>query len=131
EKKAHVDVTRAKGQVWANPTVLEQILTNLISNALKFMPSDVAPRIEIWTKQESGMLRVHVRDNGIGIDPESQAKIFRIFERLHDEQEYPGTGIGLGIVRKGTERMGGHVGVESAPGRGSCFWVELPVGPGV
>jgi signal transduction histidine kinase len=66
-----------------------------------------------------------LRDNGIGIAPEYQERIFRIFERLHGPDTYAGTGVGLSIVRKGVERMGGQVGVESAPDQGSTFWVEL------
>lgn len=71
-------------------------------------------------------VRLWVEDNGIGIAPEYQERIFRVFERLHGIETYPGTGIGLAIVRKGMERMGGRVGVESQPGRGSRFWIELP-----
>jgi signal transduction histidine kinase len=67
-----------------------------------------------------------VEDNGIGICPEHRDKIFRVFERLHGQKAYPGTGIGLAIVKKGIERLGGSVGVVSEPGRGSRFWFELP-----
>ena len=70
--------------------------------------------------------RVWVGDDGIGIRPEHREKIFRVFERLHGQKAYPGTGIGLAIVRKGIERLGGTVGVESEAGRGSRFWFELP-----
>ncbi len=73
------------------------------------------------------MLRLFVRDNGIGIDPAYQDRIFRVFERLHDTRKYPGTGIGLVIVRKGVERMGGRTGMQSTPGVGSTFWFELPM----
>jgi signal transduction histidine kinase len=71
-------------------------------------------------------VRLWIEDNGIGIAPEYQERIFRMFERLHAAGEYPGTGIGLAIVRKGTERMGGRVGVKSVPGTGCRFWLELP-----
>ncbi|NJL70056.1 MAG: sensor histidine kinase [Microcoleus sp. SM1_3_4] len=70
-------------------------------------------------------IRLWVEDNGIGIAPEHQKRIFRVFERLHGIESYPGTGIGLAIVCKGVERMGGRVGVESQLGQGSRFWIEL------
>ena len=71
-------------------------------------------------------MRLSVSDNGIGIEPEHHGKIFGLFERLHSNQDYPGTGVGLALVRKGVERMGGRVGIESEPGKGSLFWVDLP-----
>ena len=71
-------------------------------------------------------VRLEVADNGIGIEPVFQEKIFKVFERLHSTEAYPGTGIGLAIVRKGVERMNGRVGVISELGQGSCFWIELP-----
>ena len=67
-----------------------------------------------------------IEDNGIGIAPEYYQRIFRVFERLHGVESYPGTGIGLAIVRKGVERMGGGVGIESQANGGSRFWIELP-----
>jgi len=78
------------------------------------------------SKGAGEVVRLWVEDNGIGIAPEYHERIFRVFERLHDIEAYPGTGIGLAIVRKGAERMGGRVGVESEVGKGSRFWVELP-----
>jgi signal transduction histidine kinase len=71
------------------------------------------------------MVRLWVEDNGIGIAPENLERIFGAFARLHGKQDYPGTGLGLTIVRKGAERMGGRAGVESELGKGSRFWVEL------
>jgi PAS domain S-box-containing protein len=75
----------------------------------------------------TGFVRLCVQDNGIGIEPENVKKLFIAFQRLHGKEEYPGTGLGLAMVRKGAERMGGRVGVESEPGKGSTFWIELPV----
>ena len=70
-------------------------------------------------------LRIWVEDNGIGIEQEFHEKIFGLFERLHPSHAFPGTGLGLAIVRKGVERMGGRVGLESTIGESSRFWVEL------
>jgi signal transduction histidine kinase len=67
-----------------------------------------------------------VEDNGIGIEPGYQERVFQIFERLHGIETYPGTGVGLAIVRKGATRLGGRSGVESGSGQGSKFWIELP-----
>ena len=113
--------------VLAHEATLTQMLFNLISNGLKFKKPDTQPRVEIAiTRREEGMLRIAVADNGIGIMPQHLGKLFRVFERLHGVEEYPGTGIGLAIVKRGSERMGGRCGVESKEGEGSTFWVELP-----
>jgi len=101
------------------------LITNLLSNALKFIPSDVQPQVRIWEERNGDCVRLYVQDNGIGIAPRDQEKIFDAFQRLHSKQAYPGTGLGLAIVRKGAERMGGRAGVESEPGKGSRFWVEF------
>jgi signal transduction histidine kinase len=85
----------------------------------------VTPRVRIWTEEDSLRVRLFVADNGIGIATDKHERIFQIFERLHGIETYPGTGIGLAIVRKGMERLGGRAGVESTPGRGSTFWIEL------
>lgn len=111
--------------VMANAVLLEQILANLVTNALKFVAPGLTPEVRIWAEPHGDFLRVWVADNGIGIEPKYHARIFNMFERLH-AQEYTGTGVGLAIVRKGTERMQGRVGLESQPGRGSKFWIELP-----
>jgi signal transduction histidine kinase len=104
---------------------LVQIVTNLVTNAVKFVDPGTAPEVRIRAVTTPGGVRLSVEDNGIGIPPEHRERIFRIFERLHGVEAYPGTGVGLAIVRKGAERLGGQAGVESTPGRGSAFWVEL------
>jgi signal transduction histidine kinase len=81
--------------------------------------------VRIWATPRDASIRLWFQDNGIGIAPEHHERIFRVFDRLHSLEAYPGTGIGLAVVRKGMERMGGRVGVESALGQGSTFWVEF------
>jgi signal transduction histidine kinase len=108
--------------------LLKEALVNLISNGLKFVRKGVQPRIRIWTEAAGGRVRLWVGDNGIGIAPEHREIIFGVFERLHPVDVYPGTGIGLAIVRRAVERMGGTVGVESGPQEGSRFWLDLASG---
>jgi PAS domain S-box-containing protein len=125
--RARVEVRQPLPQVWANPQVLEQILANLLGNGLKYVAPGATPHVQIWAEEDEVETRIFVKDHGIGIEPGHQEKIFQVFERLHSsEQHYPGTGIGLAIVRKGVQRMGGRVWVCSSPGQGSCFGVALP-----
>jgi signal transduction histidine kinase len=126
ERQAEVVVEKPLPVVLGHALTLGQTLTNLISNAIKFVAPGVKPRVHIRAVRGTGMVRLEVEDNGIGIEPEYQDRIFRIFERLHPVELYPGTGIGLAIVRKAMERMGGRSGVESELGRGSRFWIEIP-----
>jgi signal transduction histidine kinase len=125
-KNALVTVERPLAQVMGQHTTLVQVVANLLTNGIKFVAHGVRPQVRIWTEERADWVRLWVHDNGIGIAPQYQERIFGIFERLHNVETYPGTGIGLAIVCKGMERMGGRVGVESAPDRGSAFWVELP-----
>jgi signal transduction histidine kinase len=111
--------------VVAHRATLEQAVANLVGNALKFIPTGAAPEIVVRTVSSNGTVRIWVEDNGIGIDPAHQQRIFSVFERLNDVQSYAGTGMGLAIVRKAVERMGGRVGVESHLGAGSRFWIDL------
>jgi len=126
DKAAVFDVTRPLGCVLGHPATVTQIMANLVGNALKFVPADRAPRVRISSSRTGDMVRFSVQDNGIGIEPEHHRKIFGLFERLHSAQDYPGTGIGLALVRKGAERLGGRVGLSSEPSQGSLFWVDLP-----
>jgi PAS domain S-box-containing protein len=104
---------------------LVQVIANLISNAAKFVAEGTQPRITVRAQRSRQTVRLWVEDNGIGIAPRHQDQVFRVFERLHGVEAYPGTGIGLAIVRKGVEHMGGKVGIDSKPGHGSRFWFEL------
>jgi signal transduction histidine kinase len=105
---------------------LVHVLSNLLGNGAKFVAPGVPPKLEVRAERLENRIRLWVEDNGIGIDPEHFDRIFRVFERLHGHEQYPGTGIGLAIVHKGMARQGGSAGVESAPGKGSRFWIELP-----
>ena len=108
--------------------MLGQVVGNLVSNAIKFVPNERQPRVQIRAEDTGDSVRLWVEDNGIGIAPEHRERIFRIFERLHGMETYPGTGIGLALVQKGVDRLGGRVGVESVEGAGSRFWIELKKG---
>jgi signal transduction histidine kinase len=115
--------------VLAHDVALEQVLTNLLANALKFARPNVEPRIVIRGQHEGPRCRLTIEDNGIGIAPEHRERIFRLFERLHSQHEFPGTGVGLAIVKSYIEKMGGAVGLESEPGQGSRFWIQLRRAP--
>jgi PAS domain S-box-containing protein len=125
ELGGEIAVERPLGRVLAHRAVLGQIVTNLLSNAVKFTKPDTPPRVRVRSESAHGRVRLWVEDNGIGIASEHRERVFRAFERLHGMQQYPGTGIGLAIVQKGAARLGGQAGVESEPGAGSRFWVEL------
>jgi len=100
-----------------------QIFSNLLGNAVKFVGPGVKPRVRLWAETRKERVRFYVQDNGIGIPADQQEKIFGIFQRV--SKDYDGTGIGLAIVKKAAARLGGSVGLESEPGRGSTFWVEV------
>ncbi|NHC37843.1 sensor histidine kinase [Scytonema millei] len=131
EKQAEITVTTPLPTVLAHSQTLTQAVANLLSNALKFIKPESRPQVEIKYQliqyHQQQWARLWIIDNGIGIAPSDRERIFRIFERLHGIETYPGTGIGLAIVRKSIERMGGCVGVESQLGQGSRFWIELPL----
>jgi PAS domain S-box-containing protein len=125
DKKAEIRVEGLEeATVTANPVSLHLILLNLLTNAFKFVPPNTTPIVRLRTERRGEFLRLWVEDNGIGIAKEDVGKLFGLFHRLNGNI-YPGTGMGLAIVKKAAERMGGHVGVESEAGKGSRFWVEI------
>jgi signal transduction histidine kinase len=128
-KQAKVTVDAGDAEILGNRFLLEQCMINLVSNATKFVRSGASPEVCIRAEPRNGQVRLWVEDNGIGIDPNYHRKIFSIFERVGDLQKYEGTGIGLAIVNRAVQRMGGTCGVISAPGEGSRFWVDLPCPP--
>jgi PAS domain S-box-containing protein len=124
QARAQVEAVSPLPAVRAHEATLAQCLANLLSNALKFVAPGVQPSIRFRAEDYGSWVRLWLEDNGIGIPVAQHERVFRVFERLHGSR-YPGTGIGLSIVRKGAERMGGKVGLESEPGKGSRFWIEL------
>jgi PAS domain S-box-containing protein len=116
--------------VKAHQQALAQVIFNLLSNAVKFHKKDLSPEVQVRTEAYNGSVRLDVTDNGIGIAPQHRERIWQVFERLHDRETYPGTGIGLAIVKRAIARMGGSCGLESEVGKGSTFWIELPLAEG-
>jgi signal transduction histidine kinase len=141
--------------VLANQGALTQVLSNLLGNAVKFVLPGTKPSLRVWAESVQGeappagdraglgleadaslqtphsgpfMVRIWVEDNGIGVPASEHRRIFDMFCRLHRESDYSGTGVGLAIVRQAVKRMGGQVGLESEPGKGSRFWFVLPKG---
>ena len=105
---------------------MRQLLQNLISNAIKFRRAGVTPEVWVDATLLDDRVRLTVRDNGIGFDPQYSRRIFRVFERLHGRGEYPGTGIGLALCRRIAERHGGNIVADSEPDTGATFTVTLP-----
>jgi PAS domain S-box-containing protein len=112
--------------VVAHEASLSQAISNLLNNAVKFVAPGMKPKVNVRAEQRNGDIRLWVEDNGIGIKPEYQHRLFSMFERVHPEKNYEGTGIGLAIVRKAAERMGGKAGLESDGVSGCRFWIQLP-----
>ncbi len=115
------------GRVVGQRSLLSHAIGHVLDNAYKFVKSGERPSVKIWSEKSEGKVRISIEDNGIGIAGPSIEKAFRPFERVHGA-DYPGTGIGLAIVKKSVARMGGSVGLESDFGSGSRFWIELPAG---
>jgi signal transduction histidine kinase len=123
---ADVEIARPLGRVIGNEAYLTQCVTNLLGNAVKFVPRGRTPVVKIWSERMGPNIRLFVRDNGIGVPVQHAGRIFQMFERLNPSAGYEGTGVGLAIVRRAAQRMNGSVGVRPSPEGGSIFWLELP-----
>ena len=114
-------------QLEADPNQMLRLFQNLIGNAIKFRAEGVAPQISIGGEIRGENCFIYVADNGIGIQPEYHSRVFGMFQRLHTSSEYEGSGIGLAICQRIVQTMGGEIGVESEPGKGARFWMNLPL----
>jgi light-regulated signal transduction histidine kinase (bacteriophytochrome) len=112
----------------ADRSLLEQVWINLLSNAIKFSSRKENPVVEVGAIVEEDENVYFVRDNGAGFDPEHRDKLFGVFQRLHHESEFPGTGVGLALVHRIVTRHGGRVWADSQPGEGATFHFSLPRG---
>jgi PAS domain S-box-containing protein len=129
EQQAEMTIAEPLPIVMGNYFSLVQVVINLLANAIKFVAPGVRPQVQVWAEPRQERVRLWIADNGIGIAPEDHDRIFEVFSRLHGSDFYSGTGIGLAIVRKGIERMGGQVGLEpnnaGDRAQGTRFWIEL------
>ena len=126
--QADIQIEAGLPKVWGNEASLWQCLSNLLTNAVKFVAPGTKPRVKVRAETIEADLRLWVEDNGIGIAPKDRKRIFRMFERVSRATDYEGTGMGLAIVLKAAERMGGSAGVDSVVGQGSRFWIQLRKG---
>jgi light-regulated signal transduction histidine kinase (bacteriophytochrome) len=127
EESGATVITTPLPVVMADETQLVQLFQNLLGNAIKFH-GEQPVLVDIGAERRGNEWLFWVCDNGIGIEPQYVERIFLIFQRLHGRGQYPGTGIGLAIVKKIVERHGGSIWVESEPGKGSTFYFTLPAG---
>ncbi len=128
--RSEIDETGATIERHPLPTLvvnrqqMVQVLQNLLANALKFRGNRI-PRVRVSAEENGDAVRILVEDNGIGLDVKDAERVFGMFQRLHNEREYPGIGVGLAICRQIVRAHGGDIFVESTPGRGSCFTIEF------
>ncbi|RME96020.1 MAG: hypothetical protein D6772_12450 [Bacteroidetes bacterium] len=121
ESQAEVELVNIPTRIYGSPARIQQLFQNLISNAVKFRQPNLPPRVLIRGQEDHTHWQFSVSDNGIGIDSEFHDSIFFIFKRLHTTDQYPGTGIGLALVKRIVNQHGGDIWVESEPGRGTTF----------
>jgi PAS domain S-box-containing protein len=126
QKNADILIDRPLPEVRGAIELVRQVLANLLTNAIKYVPPGEAPQVRIFAEISEDRAVLKVQDQGIGIDPKFHERIFKVFERLHGYSRYPGSGVGLAIAKRAVEKMNGKIWCESEPGKGSCFSVELP-----
>jgi len=122
---AQVSVQAEFASILGNPQLLSHAISNLVYNAIKFVSPGTSPKVALGSERKGEWLRLQVEDNGIGVAPKDRSRLFQVFQRV--SKDYPGTGVGLAMVRKCVQRMGGRVGMDSLAGSGSRFWIELPL----
>jgi PAS domain S-box-containing protein len=115
--------------VKGDAALLRQVVENLVSNALKYSRDREVVKIEVGTRQDPEEHIVYVKDNGVGFDMRYAQKLFQVFQRLHSDKEFEGTGVGLAIVHRIVSRHGGRIGVDAEPGKGATFFFTLPKNP--
>jgi signal transduction histidine kinase len=128
ETQASIQTSGIDGHldVWGDPTLVRQILSNLIDNAITYTRPETKPEIQIAVEPAGNWVFLRVIDHGIGIQADDFDKIFKVFQRLHTDNQYSGSGIGLALVKKAVERLNGEISVESVVDQGSTFTVKLP-----
>jgi chemotaxis family two-component system sensor kinase Cph1 len=125
-ERANIHIEGSLPTVMGNTELLEPSLTAIFSNAVKFVSPGVTPVVTIKAERRDSQVRLWVEDNGIGIAPEDQQRIFDVFQQVHPQSMFEGNGIGLAIAKRAVTRLGGDIGVESIAGQGSRFSIELP-----
>jgi light-regulated signal transduction histidine kinase (bacteriophytochrome) len=125
-RQVQINVAPNLHPAFADLVLIKQVWVNLIDNALKFTSLTENPKIEISSNQEAGRIIYCVIDNGVGFNMQYINKLFDIFQRLHNEKEFKGTGIGLALVQRILQRHGGEIWAESEPGKGAAFYFSLP-----
>lgn len=123
--RAEIIIHSPLSRIEGHEASLTQCMTNLLGNAVKFVTHGVTPKIDVFAEDHGHTVRLCFQDNGVGMDADTQRRLFDTFDRRTECNGHYAMGMGLAIVRKATERMRGKVGVQSAPGKGSRFWLEL------
>jgi len=125
ERRRIAITVRGLPRAAADPTLLRQVFLNLIGNAVKYTRQQAQPVIDIGSEELGGERVLHVKDNGVGFDMKYADKLFGAFQRLHRQDEFEGTGVGLAIVQRIVQRHGGRIWAEAKPGRGASFYLTL------